>query len=164
MNKIKIFSFTIILGAVLLFSNNVQASTKKEGIDNFPADYQSYLREIAKKHPNWKYTADASKDNTFDVGSHQNQRVIAASKNKMQPSSVNLVAAARLKFAEALKKADTGVAIGSFSAGFKRCPAKILSIDQAISQIRLSEAENIPELLDISNAEEPKNAMTSEMA
>ena len=44
MNKIKIFSFTIILGVVLLFSNNVQASTKKEGIENFPADYQPYLR------------------------------------------------------------------------------------------------------------------------
>lgn len=57
MNKIKIISFTIILGVVLLFSNNVQASTKKEGIDNFPADYQPYLRELAKKHPNWKFTA-----------------------------------------------------------------------------------------------------------
>ena len=49
MNKIKIFSFTIILGVILLFANNVQASTKKEGIDNFPADYQPYLRELAKK-------------------------------------------------------------------------------------------------------------------
>ena len=57
MNKIKIFSFTTILGIVLLFSNNVQASTKKEGIDNFPADYQPYLRELSKKHPNWKFTA-----------------------------------------------------------------------------------------------------------
>jgi len=57
MNKIKIFSFTIILGVVLLFPNNVQASTKKEGIENFPADYQPYLKELAKKHPNWKFTA-----------------------------------------------------------------------------------------------------------
>lgn len=57
MNKIKLFALTIILGVVLLFSNNVQASTKKEGIDNFPADYQPYLRVLAKKHPNWKFTA-----------------------------------------------------------------------------------------------------------
>lgn len=57
MNKIKIFSFTIILGIVLLLSNNVQASTKKEGIDNFPSDYQPYLRKLEKKYPNWKFTA-----------------------------------------------------------------------------------------------------------
>ena len=57
MYKIKIFSFTVILGIVILFANNVQASIKKEGIDNFPTDYQSYLRELAKKHPSWKFTA-----------------------------------------------------------------------------------------------------------
>ena len=57
MYKIKIFSFTVILGIVLLFANNVQASIKKEGIDNFPTEYQAYLRELAKKHPNWKFTA-----------------------------------------------------------------------------------------------------------
>ena len=57
MNKIKKFLLTIILVVVLLFSSKVQASTKKEGIDNFPTDYQPYLRELSKKHPNWKFTA-----------------------------------------------------------------------------------------------------------
>ncbi len=36
---------------------NVIASTKQEGIENFPSSYQPYLKELSKKHPNWKFTA-----------------------------------------------------------------------------------------------------------
>ena len=35
----------------------VEASTKLNGIENFPTSYQPYLKEIAKAHPNWKFTA-----------------------------------------------------------------------------------------------------------
>ena len=35
----------------------VVASTKLEGIESFPSSYQPYLRELQKKHPNWKFTA-----------------------------------------------------------------------------------------------------------
>ena len=38
-------------------SDLISLVLKKEGIENFPADYQPYLRELAKKHPNWKFTA-----------------------------------------------------------------------------------------------------------
>lgn len=55
---------SIILGiliisifVILFFYPKSQASTKKEGIENFPSNYQPYLRELAKKHPNWKFTA-----------------------------------------------------------------------------------------------------------
>lgn len=36
---------------------NVQASTKIEGIQNFPDSYKPYLEEITKKHPNWRFIA-----------------------------------------------------------------------------------------------------------
>lgn len=55
--KEKFFLLIITIFFMCIFSNNVQASTKKEGIDNFPNEYQPYLREIAKKHPNWKFIA-----------------------------------------------------------------------------------------------------------
>lgn len=55
----------IILIIVLILFNSfglfvffkVDASNKIDGIDNFPSSYQPYLREIAKKHPNWKFKA-----------------------------------------------------------------------------------------------------------
>lgn len=47
----------LILFFGLVFSTKIYSSTKKEGIDNFPSDYQPYLRELARKHPNWKFTA-----------------------------------------------------------------------------------------------------------
>ena len=55
--NITLFLFIIIFGISLIFSTKIQASTKKEGIENFPSNYQPYLRELLKKHPNWKFTA-----------------------------------------------------------------------------------------------------------
>lgn len=55
--NIILFSCIAIFCINLAFSNKVEASTKKEGIENFPSDYQPYLRELLKKHPNWKFTA-----------------------------------------------------------------------------------------------------------
>lgn len=56
--KWKIIFLTFLLITIsLLVSSKVEASTKKEGIENFPSSYQPYLRELAKKHPNWKFTA-----------------------------------------------------------------------------------------------------------
>lgn len=51
-----IFLF-ILLGISIYLNENVQASTKLDGIENFPSSYQPYLQEIAKKHPNWKFKA-----------------------------------------------------------------------------------------------------------
>lgn len=50
---------TIILSiCIILFAGSkVQAVTSLDGIENFPSSYQPYLRELAKKHPNWKFTA-----------------------------------------------------------------------------------------------------------
>lgn len=50
---------TIILSiCIILFAGSkVQATTSLDGIENFPSSYQPYLRELAKKHPNWKFTA-----------------------------------------------------------------------------------------------------------
>lgn len=42
---------------VLFHYYKVNASSKLEGIENFPSSYQPYLKEILKKHPNWKFTA-----------------------------------------------------------------------------------------------------------
>lgn len=49
----------LLLGMVisLFFYFRVEASTKLNGIENFPTSYQPYLKEIAKAHPNWKFTA-----------------------------------------------------------------------------------------------------------
>lgn len=49
----------LLLGVVisLFFYFRVEASTKLNGIENFPTSYQPYLKEIAKAHPNWKFTA-----------------------------------------------------------------------------------------------------------
>lgn len=51
-----IIVFLIILSSLLIY-NKVNASNKLQGIENFPSSYQPYLRELAKKHPNWKFTA-----------------------------------------------------------------------------------------------------------
>ncbi len=48
----------ILLLSLLLFALlKVDASNKLDGIENFPTSYQPYLRELAKKHPNWKFKA-----------------------------------------------------------------------------------------------------------
>ena len=49
--------FMIIFSISLIFLPKVNASIKKEGIENFPEEYRPYLRELLKKHPNWKFTA-----------------------------------------------------------------------------------------------------------
>ncbi len=58
-NKIIIITIIIILlmSASFLIYSKVVASTKLNGIENFPTSYQPYLQELAKKHPNWKFTA-----------------------------------------------------------------------------------------------------------
>ena len=53
-NKVIIY---IVFFIILCIPNIIYASTKKEGIENFPASYQPYLIELQKKHPNWKFTA-----------------------------------------------------------------------------------------------------------
>lgn len=48
----------ILLLSLLLFALlKVDASNKLDGIENFPTSYQPYLRELEKKHPNWKFKA-----------------------------------------------------------------------------------------------------------
>ncbi len=56
----KILKKTIFLSVLILCIipiSKVQASEKKEGIENFPSSYRGYLEEIQKRHPNWKFTA-----------------------------------------------------------------------------------------------------------
>lgn len=60
--KNKIIYFSIIIIVILLLITlyifyEVKASTKKDGINNFPSSYQPYLRELEKRHPNWTFTA-----------------------------------------------------------------------------------------------------------
>ena len=55
-NIIYILLCLLILIVWFIFSG-VGASNKLEGIESFPSSYQPYLRELAKKHPNWKFTA-----------------------------------------------------------------------------------------------------------
>lgn len=47
----------LLLSLILFALLKVDASNKLEGIENFPTTYQPYLRELAKKHPNWKFKA-----------------------------------------------------------------------------------------------------------
>lgn len=59
-NIIKYIVITVLFLSiiiVLFHYYKVDASSKLEGIENFPSSYQPYLREILKKHPNWKFTA-----------------------------------------------------------------------------------------------------------
>ncbi len=48
--------FLFLLVSSFLYLGAI-ASTKLDGIENFPSSYQPYLRELVKKHPNWKFTA-----------------------------------------------------------------------------------------------------------
>ena len=58
MKKIKIYSFVNLLIFIILFIEvKVIASTKLDGISNFPDSYKPYLEELQRKHPNWKFTA-----------------------------------------------------------------------------------------------------------
>lgn len=57
----KLSKYLFLIGIVsflcIIPFSKVEASEKKEGIDNFPNSYRGYLREIEKKHPNWKFIA-----------------------------------------------------------------------------------------------------------
>ena len=56
--KILLISLLFLLIIIIVFIRfEVTASTKLDGISNFPSSYQPYLEELAKKHPNWKFTA-----------------------------------------------------------------------------------------------------------
>ncbi|MCI8587557.1 MAG: SH3 domain-containing protein [Clostridia bacterium] len=57
--KVYIFAMIIFLItiAIVFISKIVDASDKLEGIESFPSEYQPYLRELSKKHPNWKFIA-----------------------------------------------------------------------------------------------------------
>jgi beta-N-acetylglucosaminidase len=57
--KIKTFlKYAVFFLCVFFILNtHVDASVKKDGIDNFPKSYQPYLRELKKKYPNWEFTA-----------------------------------------------------------------------------------------------------------
>ncbi len=46
-----------LLGISVYLNKDAKASTKLDGIENFPSSYQPYLKEIQKKHPNWKFKA-----------------------------------------------------------------------------------------------------------
>lgn len=52
---ISILFLLISVGLFIYFQ--VVASSKLDGIENFPSSYRPYLEELAKKHPNWKFTA-----------------------------------------------------------------------------------------------------------
>ncbi len=57
-NKFIFISILFLLISIcIVIYFQVTASTKLEGIESFPSSYQPYLRELAKKHPNWKFTA-----------------------------------------------------------------------------------------------------------
>lgn len=47
----------ILLMNFIIFLSKSMASTKKEGIENFPESYKPYLLELQKKFPNWTFTA-----------------------------------------------------------------------------------------------------------
>ena len=47
----------LAIGIGFAFNWKSEASTKLNGIENFPSSYQPYLKEIAKKHSNWKFVA-----------------------------------------------------------------------------------------------------------
>lgn len=55
--KRHIFLIGLVIFLCMMLPYKVEASEKREGIENFPSSYRGYLREIEKKHPNWKFTA-----------------------------------------------------------------------------------------------------------
>ena len=57
---IYILSFILVISVaftIVLFRHQSMAADRKEGIENFPASYQPYLRELQRKYPNWKFIA-----------------------------------------------------------------------------------------------------------
>lgn len=59
-NKIILTGIVILCLFVLLsvlINLEIEASTKTNGIENFPSSYQPYLEELLEKHPNWTFTA-----------------------------------------------------------------------------------------------------------
>ena len=57
---IKYFFMFIVVTFIIksmLYSPIVNASTKLEGVENFPSSYRGFLMELSKKYPNWKFTA-----------------------------------------------------------------------------------------------------------
>lgn len=63
MRIIKNNSIVLLVVVLLVFVSvclflfiQVNASHKLDGIENFPDSYKPYLEELAKKHPNWKFT------------------------------------------------------------------------------------------------------------
>lgn len=57
--KVKTFFKYIVFFLCLfgIFHTNVEASIKKDGIENFPDSYKPYLQELKKKYPYWEFTA-----------------------------------------------------------------------------------------------------------
>lgn len=47
----------LLISICLFFYFKSNASSKSNGIESFPSSYRPYLNELAKKHPNWKFTA-----------------------------------------------------------------------------------------------------------
>ena len=45
----------ILISGLIFLYFSVNGASSAGGIDKFPSDYQPYLRELAKKHPNWKF-------------------------------------------------------------------------------------------------------------
>lgn len=58
MSKKTFLKYIVFFCAVfIIFSTKSQASIKKDGIENFPESYRTYLQELKKKYPNWEFTA-----------------------------------------------------------------------------------------------------------
>ena len=49
--------FFLLVFSVINIFNESQATTKLNGIENFPDSYKPYLYELKKKYPNWEFTA-----------------------------------------------------------------------------------------------------------
>ncbi len=49
--------FFLLIFIIINMGNTAQASTKLNGIENFPDSYKPYLYELKKRYPNWEFTA-----------------------------------------------------------------------------------------------------------
>ena len=47
----------LLLFFIIILDTKSIASTKLDGIENFPENYKPYLYELKNKHPNWQFTA-----------------------------------------------------------------------------------------------------------
>lgn len=47
----------VLISAGLFIYFQANASTKLDGIEQFPSSYRPYLEELSKTHPEWKFTA-----------------------------------------------------------------------------------------------------------